>query len=263
LSTFTYDLLRAFRSRMVLLMMALTVGLSLIILLLGLPVLVSNGDSTAALNLFVVSAMGTLYGFFVPMLGIVAGYETYSKERITGVLDSVLCRPVTRGSLITARFLAVLLAAMISIGLALGLVDAVVYAEASFLVDPGDLLAIYAALVVEVAAFGGLSMLLAHVFRSTGAVQGFSAFFFVIFSIIWYVVVIILVLVVGVAPSTIVLADFFNPAQYSQLVNTYIQKSLFFGFFIASPSWIGLVVSGALWFLVPFLIAYRLATKRD
>ncbi len=273
MNPFLFDLLRGLRARGVLLLIGLTTGLALTVLLLGLGALSSSGATSRNVSGFVVNAMGAIYGFFVPVLGIVAAYETYGRDRVTGVLESVLCRPVTRTELILSRFLALVLASAIAVLLALGLVDLVLYVETTDTIAAGAFVALFAALLVEAAAFGGLVFLFSHLFRSTGALQGTAVIAFVVFSIIWYILVIVTILATGLnnpygALSDMVLADYFNPAQYALLVTAYVEQSFFFGLVPVASSKVGLtaggiVVSGALWSVLPFLGAAYLARKRD
>jgi hypothetical protein len=65
-----------------------------------------------------------------------------------------------------------------------------------------------------------------------------------------------------------VIADYFNPAQFTTIVLTFTEHSFFFVLPINSFSAVGLSVgglaaSGLGWSLGPFLITYYLARKRD
>jgi ABC-2 type transport system permease protein len=272
MNRFLYDIFRALQNRGVLLMMGITSLLCLALLLIGLPHLAANGKSSITVNEFAVNGIGAIYGFFVPLTGLVAAYETYAKDRATGVLDSVLCRPVTRGELVAARFLAVVIASAVSIAVALGLMDAVVNIETGFFINPVDIAALYVGLLVEAAAFGGIVILMAHVFRSAGSVQGTSTVVFVLFSIIWYVIIAVIIIYTDLSTAaaihTLVVADYFNPAQFTTIVLAYTTQSFFFFLSINNLSayglsLAGLAASGLCWSLGPFLIAYYLARKRD
>lgn len=276
MNPFFYDLLRGLRSRGVLVMIGLTTLLSLTVLALGLHALAHHpGVSADMVTGFVVNSMGAIYGFFIPVLGLVAGYETYARDRVTGVLESVLCRPVTRTQLVVTRFLALVLASAIAIALALGLIDLLLYAETSDALPAGTFGALLVALLVEAAAFGGLTILFSHLFRSTGMVQGFSVVTFVVFSIIWYILIVVALLSSGYAGGNptqalgaMVFADYFNPAQFALLVTAYVEQSFFFGLVSAPPGTIGLTLgglalSGVAWSVLPFAGACYLAGKHD
>jgi ABC-2 type transport system permease protein len=272
MNRFLYDLLRTLQNRGVLIMMALTSLLCLALLLIGLPHLAANGATSDTVNAFAVNGIGAIYGFFIPVTGILAAYETYAKDRASGILDAVLCRPVSRGELVSSRFLAVVLSSAVSLGVALGLMDAVVNIETTFFINPGDIATLYVGLLVEACAFGGIVFLLAHVFRSAGIVQGTSTIIFVMFSIIWYVIIAVIIISTGLdttsAIRTIVVGDYFNPAQFTAILLAYNTHSFFFFLPISNPAGDGLylaalVASGAFWSAVPFLITYYLACKRD
>lgn len=277
MTPFLYDLLRGLRSKGVLLMMGLTTLLAITVMILGIHVLTSQNQNPAQVSAFIIDSMGTIYGFFVPILGIVAGYEMYARDRVSGVLESVLCRPVTREELVVSRYLALVTASGAAILIALGLVDAVVNAETAALLPAGAFVGLFLALWVEAAAFGGMVILLSHVFRSTGAIQGISVVLFVLFSIIWYIIVIVALVETvfqnGISGyqgllRVVFIADYFNPAQFSVLLLALVEHSFFFFPLTKPPADVGvtvgaLVASGLAWSIGPFLFAYGLAKERD
>ncbi len=273
-----YDVKRALRNPSVLALAILTTLLA--VALLGLILsharsAYTNPPPTPAqlqeeASLLGIDIIGGIFGFFVPVLGLVLGNSLYARERSTGILDSVLCRPVTRGELVVSRFAALAIAAAAILALSLGLTDLVALVVTGFPIAAVPLLAVYLALLVEVLSFGGLVMLISHLFRSTSAIQGISTTFFVLFSIVWYFALILIAVVQGQANAlqTIFVADYFSPAQYGILATALVQNTFLFGLLPLNSGSIGIgvgaiVAGGCLWSLGPVGATYYLATRRD
>jgi ABC-2 type transport system permease protein len=62
-------------------------------------------------------------GFFIPLMAIIGSYSSYGKDRLTGVLESVLARPVTKRGLAMSRFLSTVLSFTLASAAAVGVVD--------------------------------------------------------------------------------------------------------------------------------------------
>src|SRR5207245_445198 len=67
------------------------------------------------------SFFSTILSFFMPLAAILGAYSSYGKDRLTGVLESILARPISRRGLAISRFLSTLtalaVAAILSVGL--------------------------------------------------------------------------------------------------------------------------------------------------
>ena len=214
----------------------------------------------------------TILSFFVPLVAIIGSYTSYGKDRLTGVLESVLARPVSRRGLAISRFLSTMGAIGIAAVASVGLVDLILNrATGSFL--PQDFtLAIIAALLVEVAAFTGLVFLLSHIVKSPGALLGIMIGLFVLLDFFWIPIVFLLTSLLGgtlgseVALQATILSYFANPAQFITLVNAYVFQSSSgipiqtSNFGLTLPA---LVLDGVIWAVVPFAVFLYLAIKRD
>lgn len=276
MNTFLYDVLRVLRNRGVLLVMAMTSLLSFTALTIF--VAVSRPQSAFQLNAeetIVVLIMGLIYAFFVPILGIQSGYSTYARDRATGVLESVLVRPVTRTQIILSRYIAVVIASAIAIAIALGVLDGLAASETGALLPAGQLGGLYVGLLVEATAFAGLLFLLAHLLRSPGAIMGSAVVVFVLIDIVWF----FLLLFVGVffgglattsGLSRVVGLEYADPAGFPFLMLAWVQGGLFGGL-IQPPGGLGsigisapsLIAAGVFWSVAPFLVAVWLARTRD
>ncbi len=276
MNSFLYDVLRVLRNRGVLLVMLLTTLLSFVALTIFVAVarplsaFQVNADQT-----IVVLIMGMIYAFFVPILGIQSGYSTYARDRATGVLESVMVRPVTRERIILSRYLAVVIASALAIAVALGLLDLISVFETGYALPSVQLVGLFLGLLVESVAFAGLLFLLAHLLRSPGAIMGSAVVVFVLIDIVWF----FLLLFVGVffgglsttsGLSRVVGLEYVDPSGFPLLVMAFVQGGLFGGL-IQPPGGLGsigisvplLVVAGLFWSIVPFLLALWIARTRD
>lgn len=215
----------------------------------------------------------------VPLMAVLVAYGSYGKDRVSGVLESVLSRPVSRRGLSISRYLSIVLGLSLAIGIA------VVVTSSIALVLIGSFSGLleftgytFLSLVVEAAAFVGLVLLLSHIVRSTGALIGLAVTIWVLLDFFWGTIIFAISSALGYgAGSASYLAvsiesDFFNPAQFYLLVGDYLNKT-----FISttggsslpiSPATYGLtpvtlIAAGVLWVVVPFAIFLRLATSRD
>ncbi len=227
------------------------------------------------LQSLVFSGAASILGLFIPILAIFVAYLTYGKDRTSGVLESVLKRPVTRGELITTRFISNALAIFIAGSLAMIVTDLIynhylhMYFAPLFIVD---LIWTY---LVEGVAFIALVYLISHVVKSQGALLGAAIGIFVVMDLFWSIIPIAVISALGISSSSSsyvtlnILFDYISPAGYSNLVQSLITGKLgSFGGISINPSSYGitdiaLAVAGFLWMIVPFVLAYLLARYRD
>lgn len=214
----------------------------------------------------------TILSFFMPLAAILGAYSSYGKDRLTGVLESVLARPISRRGLAISRFLSTLTALAVAAIASVGIVDLLLNQVLGSALPQDYALAIISGLVVEVAAFTGLIFLLSHLVKSTGLLLGISIVLFVILDFFWSLIVFLLTLLLGgtsgsaVALEATLISYYANPAQFLQLINVYVfQSSSGIGFQssnygVTLPA---IVLDGFLWAILPFLAFLYLAVKRD
>jgi ABC-2 type transport system permease protein len=211
-------------------------------------------------------------GFFIPLMTIIGSYSSYGKDRLTGVLESVLARPVTKRGLAMSRFLSTVLSFTLASAAAVGVVDLLLNSAGGSFLDQSYVLAIIAGLAVEVAAFTGLIFLLSHLLKSTGALLGISIVLFLVLDFFWSLIIFVLTLLLGgtsgsaVALQATFLSYYANPAQFLALINVYILETS--SGFLLTPSNYGvtlpaIILDGILWAVLPFLAFLYLAIKRD
>lgn len=281
MNPFFYDVLRVLRNRGVLVLVVLTSLLALVALTIY-DVLSAPGSPAQASEdtVVVVLIMGMIYAFFVPILGIQTGYATYARDRATGVLESILVRPISRSRLILSRYLAVVVASAAAIACALLFLDALNLLETGYALPADQLVGLYGALLAEAVSFAGVLFLIAHLLRSPGAILGSAVVVFVLIDVVWF----FLLFFLGIIPlftagssgvkteamTRIVELEYSDPAGLPFLALVEVQGG-FFGGFIRPPGGLasvgltpaGLILAGLFWSLLPFLLAFVLARKRD
>jgi ABC-2 type transport system permease protein len=215
----------------------------------------------------------TIMGLFIPLIAIVGSYSSYGKDRVTGVLESVLARPITRRGLGISRYLSAFLALAVSVVISVAFVDLIlgVYSGGS-LIGTTYLLTAVGTFLVEVAAFVGLMFLFSHLVESTGLLIGIGIAMFVVLDLFWNAIVFGLTRALGATPGSetylqvYVFSDFFNPTQLISLAYGYLTNHLQ-GVAI-EPSTYGITVAtlvlvAVLWIVVPFSLYIYRAIKKD
>ena len=213
-----------------------------------------------------------VFGFFIPLMAIIGSYSSYGKDRLTGVLESVLARPVTKRGLAMSRFLSTVLSFTLASAAAVGVVDLLLNSVGGSFLDQSYVLAIIAGLAVEVAAFTGLIFLLSHLLKSTGALLGISIVLFLVLDFFWSLIILLLTFLLGgtsgsaVALQATFLSYYANPAQFLSLINVYVLQSSS-GVLLQSSSYgvtlLAVILDGILWAVLPFIAFLYLAVKRD
>lgn len=231
--------------------------------------------SQSSLQSLVFSGTSTLLGFLIPLLAIFAGYLTYGKDRTSGVLESVLKRPVTRGSLITSRFTSNAIAIFIAVGLSMVIADVIVkfyfgqYLSLSF-----SLYFVWTYLI-EGVAFLALVYMFSQLVKSQGGILGIAIALFVVLDLFWAIFPVAILAALGISTSsttyiqTSVAFDYASPSSYGALVQT-----MFTGKFgtISSTSinpnafginGVNIIIAGILWVAIPFIAAFFMSRKID
>jgi ABC-type transport system involved in multi-copper enzyme maturation permease subunit len=224
-------------------------------------------------NQAVITFLTEIFGAFIPLIAIIGSYNSYGKDRISGVLESVLVQPISRRGLSISRFVSTFAGMAIAISISMGVVEAIVcyYTRSAF--NSAILLASMGAYFVELGAFIGLMMLLSRVIKSSGLLIGIGiVWLFLVFDLFWNMLIQAATSISGAGFGTgyftyAIATDFLNPAQFVQLVVIYLTSySNWFGFI--SPAQYGITIpslaaTGVLWVTLPLAGFLYLATKRD
>lgn len=232
--------------------------------------------STSELQSLVFSGTGSILGFLIPLLAVFSGYLTYSKDKTSGVLESVLKRPVTRGDLISSRFLANSVAIIGSVIVSMAIGDLFIkYYFATYLSVDFFLFFVWA-YVTEGLAFLGLVYLFTHLVKSQGSILGIALVLFVVFDLFWSIIPLAVESGLGITSASSIYIpmnigfDLASPTGFSSLVQFYFQNTLgsVTSSVQANPASYSinpftLILIGAVWIVVPFVIALLLARSRD
>jgi ABC-type transport system involved in multi-copper enzyme maturation permease subunit len=171
-SGFGHDLYRTYRSRLFL-PSFLFVLVGFFVLFIALGSVPSRWEALA----LTVLILGILAGF----IGSSGANRAFTRQSLSGLLDSILVQPITRGELITARFLGVVLAAATPLTIVF-LLDWNGLANRSPPIDPTFLIVVYFAILAEVSFGAGLVLLLAQATDSQVTVTSASIFLTLIFA---------------------------------------------------------------------------------
>ncbi len=229
----------------------------------------------STLQSLVFAGTSELLGFLIPILAVFAAYLTYGKDRTSGVLESVLKRPVTRGSLIASRFTSNVISIFVAVGLSMIISDIIIFHYFSmYLSTTFDLYFVWQYLV-EGVAFLALVYMFSHLARSQGALLGAAIAVFVVMDLFWSIIPVAILSGLRISSSTTTYLwtsigfDYASPAGYSSLIQTMFTGK--FGLIssqVINPSEFSivapiLIIAGILWMVVPFVISFFLAKYRD
>ncbi|MCL4333634.1 MAG: ABC transporter permease [Candidatus Thermoplasmatota archaeon] len=226
------------------------------------------------------SIESSLLVIFIPLLSVFMAYFTYGKDRVSGILETVIKRPINKGGAIRSRFLANSVVVSSSILVAIVISDLISYRYFHVLMPLSFVLDTWWAFSIIGVSFIAISYIFSHILRSPGALLGALIAVFFIFGLFWNVIFDVIVAAFSISSGTSsyitfqVLFNYANPAGYASLFELFITHSLGGGLggFGSSqsinPAYYGvtpvqLAVAGILWVAVPFLIAQYLAVKRD
>jgi ABC-2 type transport system permease protein len=272
-----YDARRTLTSKSVLIIMAVLILISLALI----PSFILGSDSTSQFqgNSLVVQFFGGVLGLFIPLIAILGSYNSYGKDRVSGVLESVLAQPVSRRGLALSRYLSSFLAMAIATSISLGVVDVIARYYTGSFVDTTIMLSSAGAFLVELAAFIGIMMLFAHLTRSSGALIGIGIGLFMIMDFFWGLIVDLLASNAGGSFSAgfirvMIIGQFVNPAQFVSVVDTYLTQQVSSVGMVGNfgppfaPSQYGvtvpsIVVAGIIWVALPLAAFMHRATKKD
>jgi ABC-type transport system involved in multi-copper enzyme maturation permease subunit len=222
----------------------------------------------------------SIFGLFIPLMAIVGTYNLYGKDRVSGVLESVLAQPVSRKGLSISRFVSTFVAMAAAICISVTIIDIITLYFTKAFVSSTIILSSTGAFLVELATFIGIMMLLSHVLRSSGALIGIGIGIFMVIDFFWGVIISLMAAIAHIDYGSshffqiAVAAEFANPAQFVGLVDTYLTHLTGFvgisavsGFPITPEAyWISIpsiIATGIFWIVVPLAAFLYLAIKRD
>jgi len=227
------------------------------------------------LQSLVFSGTSEILGLLIPILAVFAAYLTYGKDRTSGVLESVLKRPVTRGSLIASRFTSNAISIFIAVGFSMIFSDLIINHYFGMYLSTAFSLYFVWTYLVEGVAFLAIVYMFSHIAKSQGAVLGAAIGVFVVMDLFWSIIPIAILSALRVSSSSTsyvygtIAFNYASPSGYSSLVQTmFTDKIGLISSQTIVPSSFGitapiLIIAGILWMIIPFTIAFVLAKYRD
>ena len=212
-----------------------------------------------------------LFAFFIPLLAIFSAFLYYAKDKTNGTMESILSRPVTRGRLITSRFVSNVVVSLIALAAGIIVIDILSSKYTGIFLPVNLVLDVIWEYFVIAAAFIGLVYLISQLTKSTGLVLGISIVFFLILVIFWTLLSsLILPVAFGLVPGTVPYAhaylviNSFSPTGYANLITSYLEGNVVgISFSSLGVSFIEILLVGVFWLIVPFAVAFYLARNRD
>ncbi|WP_393970712.1 ABC transporter permease subunit [Oxyplasma meridianum] len=241
----------------------------------GIPLTYYTPMTQSSLQSLVFEGTTEILGFLIPILAVFAAYLTYGKDRTSGVLESVLKRPVTRGSLITSRFTSNAISIFIAVGLSMIFSDLILHHYFGMYLSTKFSLYFVWTYLVEGVAFLAIVYMFSHIAKSQGAVLGAAIALFVVMDLFWSIIPIAVLSALKVSSSSTayvygtIAFNYASPAGYSSLVQTmFTHKIGLISSQTIVPSDFGisgltLIIAGILWMIIPFAIAFLLSKNRD
>jgi ABC-2 type transport system permease protein len=211
---------------------------------------------------------------FVPLLAVFVAYFYFGKERLDGVLESVLVRPVTRGSITVSRFIASILLFTIASAAGLVIIDLFVGYYTGYYIPVESIDCAFWGLFVMCAGYIGLTYFLSNFMKSAGSLLGVSIGLYVLLSVLWPYFALALGSVIGLPYGSsgfirlYMTFLYLSPAGYLTLGGVIVtHNSSIFGT-LSNISAYGLTalwvfLGGLIWSIVPLTLATFYFRKRD
>jgi ABC-2 type transport system permease protein len=221
------------------------------------------------------SSLTVPFEFLIPILGIFSAYFYYGKDKASGVLESIIARPVTKGRIFMSRFTAGASSFLVALLVAGLLADIIIFRYTGSWISTHTFFSIVLGYTAEAVAFSGIIYLASQYIRTQGGILGTGIGIFFIMVLFWGLIIDIILFETHVnlaLKSTIALdlalsaiSPSFIPTLASDL-NTGTYSAISGNSLIASSVGINafsVVGVGLIWIIVPFVFSFLLARSRD
>ena len=217
------------------------------------------------------------YEFLIPILGIFSAYFYYGKDKASGVLESIITRPVTKGRIFASRFIGGAVSFLVALVVAEALSDIIIYKYTGSLLSSSYFFSILGGYLVEAIAFSGLIYLVSQFIKSQGGILGTGIGLFFVMVLFWsdLMALVLFALHVDSAVKSGVIAalalDTISPSTFPSLVidlrsGVYGSTLGISTGYLASSvgiTTVSVVLVGLAWLLIPALASFFLARSRD
>ncbi|MCL4340984.1 MAG: ABC transporter permease [Candidatus Thermoplasmatota archaeon] len=234
--------------------------------------------STVSASSFIEGVMQIPYEFLIPILGIFSAYFYYGKDKASGVLESIITRPVTKGRVMVSRFTGGAMSFLAGLLIALALSDLIVLKYTGSALSNSSFFSILVGYTIEAVGFSGIIYLVSQFVRSQGGILGIGIGLFFVMSLFWNDLMDVLLfethvnLAVKSGLVVSIILDSISPSYYPTLIFTYHEGYLssilgFVGQGVTAAS-LGITLAsvtavGIVWVVVPALASFFLARSRD
>ncbi len=210
--------------------------------------------------------MTGVLNFFIALVGIFGGYLTYGKDKTSGILESVLKRPITARKLLAARYSATSIVVILSV-LVSGFLSYFIYIEYGQYINISEIIPIFLGVASTGLIYLSISYFFAHIAKSQSTLLASLIVFYIITALFASIFLLILVSEIGGPIGSInyervyTMASFFFPSEIPGLiveyethtVNIFITQSI-------NPYSIGLTplnitIAILIWIFVPLAFA--------
>ncbi len=190
---------------------------------------------------------------FISVIATLSAYYYYGESKVTGVLESIIAKPVTKGGLILSRFFGNL--AVTSIGFVIGIVafNIILFQEIGRALPAYYSVILGLAILVELSGFSGLIFLFSQFIKSPGAMNALVFAVMLGLGFFWPVLV-------SSFFSGVQLIYAASPGGYLTLLYYYFSGS---SFPVLQVSAILVSLIGIGWLVTPAALAYFIGKYLD
>jgi ABC-type transport system involved in multi-copper enzyme maturation permease subunit len=210
--------------------------------------------------------------FTLPLLALIAPYWAYAQPRLSGTVEPVLARPVTRRGIFLARYASVAIALVAAVAAEALILIASVDGILGEPLPAGFAAPLVGGLVVAALSFAGLLFLSAHLVRSPGAALAIGITLLVVW-FFWFDVLLGLLILIHVSSSSLVAttlvtrSQLLSPPQFPSLTTSLLTGlsplGTPLGSAVGGVSSVVVAAAAVAWVVVPLVVAYSCAVMRD
>jgi ABC-2 type transport system permease protein len=205
----------------------------------------------------------------IPIMAIFSAYFYYSKDKTSGVLESIIARPITKGKLMISRFAGNSVSFLVGLLISFGLADIILKHYTGVYISSGTFATMLLGYLVEAVGFAGLIYLITQFEKTQGQILGTGIGLLFILGFMWTTVSEAILFIFHITSTThflkdLLVLDSISPSYFPDIIADYhlgVYSSISAssaGINIYSVALIGLA-----WILIPSLLALYFARKRD
>lgn len=205
----------------------------------------------------------------IPIMAIFSAYFYYSKDKASGVMESIIARPITKGKLMISRLTGNSISFLVGLLISFGLADIILEYYTGVYMSTGTFATMLLGYLVEAVGFAGIMYLVTQFAKTQGIILGIGIGLLFILGYMWTFIPTIILLELHITSNTLFLKDSLilssiSPSYFPDIIADY-----HLGFYSTlSASSVGIniysvVLIGLAWVLIPSLLALYFAKKRD